>query len=132
MQKKEARHGFGKSDMSKSITGTFEPEKPPKGWKKFYGDFVMEPDGTIFLPWVLAGCSEMEVFLCASYDGQPVMQLGKNAFYRANWLKDNFPKMHAAIDRAVGTIQKAKQERIGPFSMAASDQGETKIHETDY
>jgi hypothetical protein len=57
------------------ITGTFQPDNPPKKWKEFYGDFVMEPDGTIFpLPWIFAGCSQMEAFLCASYDGEPVMQ----------------------------------------------------------
>ena len=110
-----------RSYMSKTITGTFQPEKPPKGWKKFYGDFIMEPDGTIFLPWALAGCSEMEVFLCAGYDGQPVVRLGKNALYRADWLKDNFPKMREAIDRAVVSIREAKQKRLGPFSVAASD-----------
>jgi hypothetical protein len=47
--------------MSKTISGTFEPKKPPKGWKKFYGNFVMESNGTIFLPWIMTGCSAMEV-----------------------------------------------------------------------
>jgi hypothetical protein len=98
------------------ITGTFQPDNPPKKWKKFFGDFVMEDDGTIFLPWVFAGCSSMEAFLCASYDAQPVMQLGKNAFYRADWLKENFPKMCKPIDRTVLAIKEAQQKKLGPFS----------------
>jgi hypothetical protein len=79
----------------------------------FYGDFVMEPDGTIFLPWALAGCSEMEVFLCAGYDGdgQPVVRLGKISLYRANWLKDNFPKMREVIDRGRENDSGSKAQR---------------------
>jgi hypothetical protein len=99
-----------------TVTGTVEPEKQLKGWKKVYGHFAVEPDGTIFLSWAHAGCSQAEVFFCASYDGEPVMLLEETSLYRAQWLWDNFPRMRQAISRAIKRISEAQQKGLEPFS----------------
>jgi hypothetical protein len=42
----------------------------------------------------------MEVFLCAGYDGEPLLlaQDGKTALYRSGWLKAEFPKCRATVE----------------------------------
>ena len=61
------------------------------------GKSIMAPlgsagDGNIYLPAECSGRSPTEVFLCASYDGEPVVVPdGKHAFYRSAWLKALFP-----------------------------------------
>lgn len=47
-------------------------------------------DGTLFLPAVL-GASEMEVLLCAGYDGTPVAQHKDHLFVPMDWLAREFP-----------------------------------------
>jgi len=101
--------------MPESICGTIQPDNPPKGWKKFYGDFIVGSDGTIFLPYTFSGCSQSEVFLCASFDGVPIMQLDNISFFPTDWLKSEFPKMKA-IDSALKAIEDARQKKLGPFA----------------
>jgi hypothetical protein len=88
-----------------------------KGWQKSYGHFVVEPDGTIFLSWAHAGTSRMEVLLCASYDGEPIMLIEETPLYRAQWLWDNFPQMRAVISKATQRISDAQEKGLEPFSV---------------
>ena len=103
-----------------TVTGTVEPAKKLKGWKKAYGHFAVEPDGTVFLSWAHSGCSQAEVWLCASYDGEPVMLSEQTPLYRAQWLWENFPRMREAISRAIQRITAAQQKGPGPLSSAES------------
>ena len=102
-----------------TVTGTIEPPKKLKGWQKGYGYFAVEPDGTIFLSWAHAGVSQMEVALCASYDGEPMMLIEETSLYRAQWLWDNFPKMRAAISKATQRISDAQEKGLEPFSVSS-------------
>jgi hypothetical protein len=47
-------------------------DAPPKGWKKKYGQYALDGDETIHIPGVLTGRSEMDLILCASFDGEPL------------------------------------------------------------
>jgi hypothetical protein len=73
---------------------TMTPKRPPKKWKKHFGTFGIENDGTIYLPSECSGRSAMEVLLCASYDGEKLVTTsdGKHALYRSGWLKEAFPE----------------------------------------
>jgi hypothetical protein len=50
---------------------------------------ALDSDGTVWVPHVVAG-SEMEVFLCASYDGTPVLMSEGHAYYPADWVAREF------------------------------------------
>jgi hypothetical protein len=95
-----------------TVTGIILPPEKLKGWQKDYGHFAVEPDGTIFLSWAHAGASRMEVLLCASYDGEPMMLVGDTPLYRTQWLWDNFPKMRAAISKATQRISDAQEKGL--------------------
>jgi hypothetical protein len=91
----------------KAKSGTVEPGRKIKGWKKEFGYWAVEPDGTIFLSWAHAGCSQMEVFLCAGYDREPATLIEDTPLYRAHWLSKEFPRMREIIDRAIKRIGEA-------------------------
>jgi hypothetical protein len=50
-----------------------------------------DSDGTIYLPPAIAGVSEMEMLLCAGYDGIQAILDGKHAYYPADWIAREFP-----------------------------------------
>ena len=98
-----------------TVSGYISPTSKLKKWKKEYGYFAVQPDGTIFLSWVHTGCSNMEAFLCASYDGEPVMSFDDVPMFRADWIKENFPQMKTTVAAASRRINIAREQGQGPF-----------------
>jgi hypothetical protein len=87
---------------SKGQVITFAPSPKPKGWKKACGYIGIDANGTVFLPWFYAPSSEMDVFLCASYDGESFMLADRKTWMvRADWLKENYPIAADVIEKAV-------------------------------
>jgi hypothetical protein len=97
------------------VSGFLAPREKIRGWKKSYGYFALEPDGTIFLSWAHTGCSKMEAFLCASYDGEPVITLHDVPMFRAEWISENFPNMKRAVAAATRRIAIAQETGQPPF-----------------
>lgn len=62
-------------------------KKIPK-WKRSAG---LSSDGVVFVPAAMTG-NESEVFLCAGYDGTPVVQYLNHVYVPADWLAVEFPK----------------------------------------
>ena len=90
-------------------------ENPPKKWKKKYGYYMIDDDETIYIAGILTGRSEMDLLLCASYDGEPLVHSGgKNgvALFRARWLKTECPKASEGIDRFVEMIRRAHPDPL--------------------
>jgi hypothetical protein len=47
----------------------------------------------------------MKVFLCAGFDGTPVVYDGKHAYYPADWIAREFPKAAEAADKAARKVR---------------------------
>jgi hypothetical protein len=62
--------------------------KAPPKWARTLG---VTDDGRIFVPAAISGRSDMEVFLCAGYDGTPACYQGKHLFVPLDWLEREFP-----------------------------------------
>ncbi|WP_133408165.1 hypothetical protein [Parashewanella tropica] len=54
--------------------------------------FAIEDDGTVFVPGVLSGISEDEVYLCACYDATPTAIYKNHRFFPSKWLASEFSK----------------------------------------
>ncbi len=50
----------------------------------------IKEDGTVFIPGAIAG-TEMEIILCASYDGTPVVHYLDHAYFPSKWMMKEFP-----------------------------------------
>jgi hypothetical protein len=64
---------------------------------------ALASDGRIFMP-AAAMANEMQVFLCAGYDGTPIVYYLKHAYVPTDWAKREFPKeieIIAKIERKV-------------------------------
>jgi hypothetical protein len=87
---------------------TMVPDRPPRKWKEHFGTFGIEEDRTIYLPAECSGRSPMEVFLCASYDGELFVTTadGQNALYRSTWLKKVFPACTKDVEHIEKRIPK--------------------------
>jgi hypothetical protein len=76
------------------VEGSPRQRRLPK-WKRSL--FISE-DGVIYAPAAVAG-GEMEVFLCAGYDGTKVLQDNENhTYYPLEWLKREFPKARGTCE----------------------------------
>lgn len=62
-------------------------KKMPK-WKRLA---ALSPEGVVFVPAGMTG-NEEEVFMCAGYDGTPVIQYLNHIYVPADWLSAEFPK----------------------------------------
>ncbi len=51
---------------------------------------ALAPDGTVFVPAVIAG-SEMDAVLSAGYDGVTIVKNGDHAYVPAGWLRQEYP-----------------------------------------
>jgi hypothetical protein len=70
--------------------------------------------GSIFLSGCFSGRSPLEVLLCASHDGQPIISLDNAHLYRAQWLWDNFPHMRISITNAIQLISNSNIKNPSP------------------
>lgn len=52
----------------------------------------------MFIPGA-AVSSEMDVLLCASYDGTSFVHDGGHAYFPADWLRQEFPKTAALVTK---------------------------------
>jgi len=53
--------------------------------------------------------SEMQLLLCASFDGEPLVMADKETpLFRSEWLKENYPRKAANIDFVVSKINLQK------------------------
>lgn len=64
-----------------------EGKKIPR-WKRSAG---LSSEGVVFVPAAMTG-NESEVFLCAGYDGTPVVRYLNRVYVPADWLAVEFPK----------------------------------------
>ncbi len=69
----------------------FEVSAGGRKMPKWLRRAVRDDDGTIFLPAAIAGVSEMEMLLCAGYDGTPAIVDGNHAYYPADWIAREWP-----------------------------------------
>ena len=80
------------------------PPSKAKKVPKWARRAALAPDGTVFIPSVIAG-SEMSVFLCASFDGTPVLVDGKHTYYSADWISREFPEAKATAENIRRKVQ---------------------------
>lgn len=64
---------------------------PPKRLPKWAGTCFRDDAGEIFAPAAIAG-SEMEVLLCASYDGTKIIEDHGHIYAPLSWLRREWPK----------------------------------------
>jgi len=68
-----------------------------------WGFYAIGKDGTVFLP---GETFARDAFLCASYDGEPVIYADRETMlFRADWLKETYPRQAAIIDSILARIQ---------------------------
>lgn len=67
----------------------------PKWMRTAYRD----DNGVIFVPPAIAAVSEMEMLLCAGYDGIPALAFGEHVYYPADWVEREFPASAPTIKR---------------------------------
>jgi hypothetical protein len=73
-----------------------EVPNPPSSGKrapKWARSAALAGDGTVFIPAVVTGRSEMEVLLCAGYDGTQAVLVGKHTYYPADWIAREWPEV---------------------------------------
>jgi len=58
---------------------------------------AVSSDGIIYIPGAIAG-GEMNVFLCASYDGTSAVLDGDHVYYPSDWLKREFPESKDVVE----------------------------------
>ena len=76
----------------------------PGAGPKWVRRAAIDADGIIYIPAVAVG-GEMEVFLCAGYDGTRVVFDGKHGYYPSHWLKREFPKSKELIEKVERRIK---------------------------
>lgn len=59
---------------------------------------IVSDDGTLFVPALISGQSDMAVLLCAGWDGTPVMEHEGHLYAPAEWLKKEFPATAETVD----------------------------------
>jgi len=69
---------------------------PVPGWMR---RAARDSNGTIYLPPPVAGVSEMEMLLCAGYDGVSAILDGEHAYYPADWIARVFPVAEPTVSR---------------------------------
>lgn len=67
-----------------------------------------------FVPAAVTGRSEMEVFLCAGYDGTPVVESREHLYFPADWLKREFRECADLIDLIIKNVTEAVRRERGP------------------
>lgn len=84
--------------------------KAKRGLPKWARLSALASDGTVWLPAAVVG-SEMEVLLCASYDGQPLVALKNHTYVESEWAKREFKKHAAVVARIEERTRAAAQRR---------------------
>ena len=87
------------------------PTPTPKRWRKSLGYYAIDDDSDeIFLPGVAAVDESREVFLCASYDGVPMVEHDGTVLYPASWMKREWPKSADNITHIEHRIRRAMRK----------------------
>lgn len=82
-----------------------EVENPPgKRLPKWVRSAGLSDDGIVFIPGAIGG-DEMHVMLCAGYDGTPMVQYLKHAYFPAQWLAKEFPKAREICEKIESKVR---------------------------
>lgn len=89
----------------------FEVEAPPgKKVPKWMRSAELSEEGIVFVPGAMAA-NEMEVVLCAGYDGTPIVSYLKHAYFPSTWLAAEFPKVKEFCQKIESTIRNVSGEK---------------------
>jgi hypothetical protein len=66
------------------------PRKRLAAWQTRAG---LAEDGTVYLPAAICG-NEQQVFMCATWDGVPLLSWGGHVYLPSDWLAEEYP-LHA-------------------------------------
>jgi len=83
-------------------------KRQPPRWQR---QFAITYDGEIFVSAAISGRSEMEVMLCAGYDGTSCYSSNGHLYFPLDWMEREFPHDTWGILRDV--IKNCRYERSG-------------------
>lgn len=77
---------------------------------KWIRSAALSEDDVVFVPGAISG-NEMNAVLCASYDGTPLVQYLKHAYFPAQWLAKEYPKVKEVCEKIESTVRKVCAQR---------------------
>ena len=84
----------------------FTPIPKPKRWREWMGQIGVCNDGTVFIPAATTGKGDMEVLLCAGFDGTPIVKDKRHLLVPADWVKREFPQSAELVDKILSHVNK--------------------------
>jgi hypothetical protein len=78
--------------MSSNLRWIFVDNPPGAAIAQWKRSSAIDDDGRVFVPAVLFG-PEGTIFLCISYDGQPIVYDDGHLYVPADWAAGEFPDM---------------------------------------
>jgi hypothetical protein len=100
------------SDPEPNLTWFVVEPPPGKKAPKWARSVALKDDGTIWIPAALVG-GEMEVFLCACFDGTALFSWKKHVFVETGWAKREFRRHAELVEKIEGNVRRASERAAG-------------------
>lgn len=81
----------------------------PEGWDKpeWMRCAGLSDSGDVYVPGVIAG-NESMVYMCAGFDGEPVVFCEEHLYVRSNWMRREYPDTSEVLEKIERNVRSWK------------------------